>query len=255
MRRWFLVALLLVVCPAAARAQDAFDLHRATVSNAPADIADWPVTTIINRAEVNPEHGVTLTFPAQATWPDVTPPGWTGALQYTVWVVTPAGEATSGIVQMWRGRDGTGAFEHGSFVADFNTNWAYDDRWGALAAYHPHAGDIVGFFVSAGNARGESAVTSIRARSNVVAVTLADRVDARYDRDALPIVIVPDRDDDPTLAAQIVELRDRLAIAVAALVRLEARVVALESAAAIPTGCTASVFGYRGSCTLQYGAK
>ena len=54
------------------------------------------------------------------------------------------------------------------------SNWAYGGRWGPMASYNPQPGDQVGFFVTAGNARGDGGVTSVRERSNVVLVTLPD---------------------------------------------------------------------------------
>jgi hypothetical protein len=41
-----------------------------------------------------------------------------------------------------------------------------------MAGYQPHAGEQMGFFVSAGNARGFGGVSSVRERSNVVLVAL-----------------------------------------------------------------------------------
>jgi hypothetical protein len=41
-----------------------------------------------------------------------------------------------------------------------------------MMGYHPHAGEQMGFFVSAGNALGEGGVSSRRERSNVVMVSL-----------------------------------------------------------------------------------
>jgi hypothetical protein len=75
---------------------------------------------------------------------------------------------TSGFIQMWRGRLSTGA----PILTDFATNWAYDTRWGPMNGYHPHVGELMGFFLSAGNARGVSGVSSVRERSNVVVVAL-----------------------------------------------------------------------------------
>ena len=43
---------------------------------------------------------------------------------------------------------------------------------GVFGFYVPQAGDKMGFFVSAGNARGVNDVTSVRERSNVVTLTL-----------------------------------------------------------------------------------
>jgi hypothetical protein len=41
-----------------------------------------------------------------------------------------------------------------------------------MKGYQPHPGEQMGFFVSAGNARGETGVSSVRERSNVVVVAL-----------------------------------------------------------------------------------
>ena len=114
--------------------------------------------------------GLHLEFPALSTWPDYTPPGWDGALQYTVWAVVKVNGqwATSGFIQMWRDRVSTGA----PLLTDFARNWAYDGRWGTMAGYNPVVGEEVGFFVTAGNARGVGEVTSARERSNVVRIAL-----------------------------------------------------------------------------------
>ena len=71
---------------------------------------------------------------------------------------------------MWRGRPGTGAAI--TYNNDFSRNWAYDGRWGPMYGYQPQVGEQMGFFLSAGNARGVTTVTSLRERTNVVAVSL-----------------------------------------------------------------------------------
>ena len=114
--------------------------------------------------------GLSFDSAALSRWPDYQPPGWDGPLQYTVWAVVNIGGQwyTSGFVQMWRGRGSTGA----PILAEFSRNWAYDSRWGPMAGYQPHAGEQMGFFLSAGNARGVGTVTSARERTNVVVVSL-----------------------------------------------------------------------------------
>ncbi|HEX3703494.1 MAG TPA: VCBS repeat-containing protein [Vicinamibacterales bacterium] len=129
-----------------------------------------------------PDFGLSFEFTKKATWPDYTPPGWDGPLEYTVWAVVNVNGHwyTSGFIQMWRERASTGAplltIPAGSAVNNFAKNWAYDARWGpmsySVSGYQPHAGETVGFFVSAGNARGIGTVTSLRERSNVVTVSL-----------------------------------------------------------------------------------
>jgi hypothetical protein len=157
---------------------DAIDLHTVTVYSSPPDIADWPITRTITalsmRPLADPQNGLAFTFdaPLPETW------RWpTGHdddnVQYTVWAIHNGSAA--GIVQMWQGRIATGA----PILTDFHINWAYSARWGPLNLYTPHAGDAMGFFVSAGNARDQGGPTSVRERSNVVLVTLpaGDRAD------------------------------------------------------------------------------
>lgn len=153
---------------------DAIDLTAAVVVNAPADVADWPITVVITELRMNsagPKDGVGFTTAPElpASW-NCRPAGWTGDLQYTVWpVVKVNGQwVTSGIIQMWQGRPNTGA----PILTDFHKNWAYATRWGGLYDYQPQVGDRMGFFLTAGNARDERGVTSVRERSNVVVVNL-----------------------------------------------------------------------------------
>jgi hypothetical protein len=162
---------------------DAINLSMVAVYNSPPDIASWPATTAItqvhSRPSGDPYSGYSFTFSANATWPDYTPPGWDGPIQYTVWaLVKISGQwYTSGFIQMWRDRPSTGAvmLEVPSGCGGYNNfacNWAYDSRWGPMNHYQPQAGEQIGFFVSAGNARGVTTVTSVRERSNVVVINL-----------------------------------------------------------------------------------
>jgi hypothetical protein len=152
--------------------RDAIDLSQATVWNSPPDIASWPVTGAITQLTMQPGQsaGLSFVFPQHNTWPNYTPPGWDGPIQYTVWAAVRINGQwhTSGIIQMWRERPSTGA----PILTDFARNWVYDGRWGAMANYQPQVGEQMGFFVSAGNARGVGTVTSVRERTNVVVVSL-----------------------------------------------------------------------------------
>ena len=169
-----LSVLLLASLPAQGAPRDAIDLSQAQVYNSPTDVASWPITTAITRLEMQPTAGqapgLTPTFSAEDTWPDYTPPGWGGPIEFTVWAVLKINGqwVTSGFIQMWRGRGNTGA----PILTDFAVNWAYDGRWGPMSGYQPHVGEQMGFFVTAGNARGVFGVTSVRERSNVVVVSL-----------------------------------------------------------------------------------
>jgi hypothetical protein len=149
---------------------DQMDLSQAAVYNSPRDIASWAVTSRITRIDMDPSAGLNLEFTTKDSWPDYVPPGFDGPLEYTVWAVVNVNGQwnTSGFIQMWRGRAFTGA----PILSNFAINWAYDSRWGPMAGYQPHAGELMGFFVSAGNARNFTEVSSLRERSNVVVVPL-----------------------------------------------------------------------------------
>ncbi|HEY3886260.1 MAG TPA: hypothetical protein VGL62_13675 [Vicinamibacterales bacterium] len=151
-------------------ASDMMNLGSAQVYNSPGDIASWAVTGKITQLAMSPSSGLTFQFTTSGSWPDYTPPGWDGPLQYTVWAVVNINGTwyTSGFIQMWRDRGSTG----GPILTNFANNWAYDARWGPMQGYQPHAGEQMGFFLSAGNARGEGGVTSVRERTNVVVVSL-----------------------------------------------------------------------------------
>ncbi len=189
-RRVFVTTCVLLsaaALPAAAQfvrpPADAINLAQVSVYNSPPDIASWPATTAItqvhSRPSGDPYSGYSFTFSANATWPDYTPPGWDGPIQYTVWAVVKINGQwyTSGFIQMWRDRPSTGAvmLEVPAGCGGYNNfacNWAYDSRWGPMNHYQPQVNEQVGFFVTAGNARGDKAVTSVRERSNVVVINL-----------------------------------------------------------------------------------
>lgn len=150
---------------------DALDLASVQIHNSPADIAQWPATVDVTQLMMHPGAGLTFQFEPRQAWPDYTPPTWTGPIQYTVWAIVQVnGEwHGSGFIQMWRDRPSTGA----PILTEWQQNWAYDStRWGPMVQYEPTVGDSIGFLLSAGNARGQRGVTSVRERSNVVLVHL-----------------------------------------------------------------------------------
>jgi hypothetical protein len=149
-------------------------LASAGIYNSPPDIASWPVTTKITRLEFSAK-GLGFDFSKKDgpdRWPDVTPPGWDGPIQYTVWLLLNVnGQWTaSGIIQYWYGLQYSG----GDVTANnqIAVNWVYDGRWGPMAHHQPAPGEYVGFMVMAGNARGvtDASQAPARERSNVVVV-------------------------------------------------------------------------------------
>jgi hypothetical protein len=178
------------------------DLHDVTLFDNPADLADWPVTTMITRVDFQPggRDGVHVEFSLRdgtGSWPDVTPPGWDGPLQYTLGFVEYIDGQWYGsaAIQFWRGLDASGgnvaldvptsgqctAFGHDS-TCQVAENWYYDGRWGALQQYQPATGEIIGVFVVAGNVRGvtDGSQSPARERSNVVLVRMPDATGASY---------------------------------------------------------------------------
>ena len=150
--------------------QDAIDLHGVIVTGgSPANVANWPATARITSLDFQ-SSGVAVGFTKKdgaGRWPDVVPPGWSGSLQYTLWMVVNVGGSwyTSGGVEYRYGLGRSGGPPSG-----FAGNWYYSPAvWGPLATHQPAPGEQVGFFVTAGDARVKD-VRSVVERSNVVMV-------------------------------------------------------------------------------------
>lgn len=210
---------------------DAIDLRSALVVNSPRTIADWRVTRTITQIEMRPTSagpdlkGLSFTFdpPLPDSWKwSSNPANPADNFQYTVWpVVGIEGRwVTSGIINMWKGKVATG----GPLLEDFAKNWVYDSRWGPMAHHQPSVGEAMGFFVSAGNARGVDerspggGVTSVRERSNVVLIhvpendtgvfTFAESAPpAETEPEPPPVVVTPPVDEPNVLLEQIRLLR------------------------------------------------
>lgn len=178
------------------------DLHDVTLFDNPPNLADWPVTTTITDVEFQymGQDGVHVEFSKQndpGSWPDVTPPGWTGPLQYTLGFVENIGGqwVGSAAIQYWRGLAASGgnvaqdtvnmgqcaAFGMGS-SCQVAKNWYYDGRWGTLAGYQPATGETIGVFVVAGNVRGvtDGSQSPVQERSNIVLVQMPDLNGAKF---------------------------------------------------------------------------
>lgn len=160
------------------------DLKKCAILNNPPSEGEWPITTRITKLEIRP-NGVHVEFSKRdgpGRWPDVTPPGWKGPLQYTLGMVENFGGdkwVASAPIQFWYGLD-----ESGGPPWEFRKNWFYDaSRWGPLAARQPAPGETVGFFVIAGNVRNlvdEGSQSPVHERSNVVYVPMPGSKGATY---------------------------------------------------------------------------
>lgn len=235
-----------------------------TFVNGPADIASWPVTVEITgvhmRPTGDPKEGFSFDFdhPLPDAWkfhsnPQVPSDNY----QYTVWVgmydtATPvAGQlipATLGsFIEMWDTRPGTGLA--GPFSSEWAKNWAYDGRWGALQGRVPTPGTRLLLFVSAGDARGRSGVTSVRERSTAVEIVLpgGDYNDwtVQYGADPVPAPTptpAPTPQPAPGPIVQPVDLTPVLQ----AIAALEAKIDALPK----PPAAYVGSIKYLGSITL-----
>ncbi len=149
---------------------DGLSLGSAIVTGGAApDVASWPVTTTISQLVLGPGAYCRVEFDAKSRWPESTPPGWAGGIQYTLWMVRNVGGQlyTSGGIEFWIGR-GTDACGP---VTDYIPNWFYSvGQWGPLASGPLAAGEQVGFFVTQGDERAKD-VHTLRERSQVVVVT------------------------------------------------------------------------------------
>ncbi len=135
------------------------------------DVSGWAKTTHLDSINIGT---VTPVFGKQAdpgSWPDIIPPGFSGPLQYTLWLFENHNNQwyASGIIQFWRGRTVGGA----SIACnnELAKNWTYDARWGPMAGYQPLPGETIGFMVTAGNQRGDD-FHAVAERSNIVFVKM-----------------------------------------------------------------------------------
>lgn len=253
------------------------------VHGGPADVLSWPETKQITHVEVEPTRGWSFdgTF---HDWPNVrvfgpdNPASCSaqpdGCLQYTVWpVVEFAGQQhTCGVVQMWHDRPSTGAFGKPTWHDDLPDNWTY--ICGDMVQYRPRPGDRMGFFLTAGNARRYTQVSSVRERTNIVWLTLPQGDTGAFDFGAAPTP-TPQPTPEPTPApapapdlGAILTRLDTLDRLVESLIRglvgTDNRVQALQDLAnatssrvsdleakPIPMTCSASAFGIPVSCKLR----
>jgi hypothetical protein len=191
---------------------DAIDLSTVEIHNSPPDIATWPATVPITELTMSPTAGLTFAANVPPAW-DYHMPGWgnpaagdPGNILYTVWTIVKVAAAWhgAGFILMWKGRPATGA----PILKQWR-EWAYArDRWGAMVDYVPKVGDEIGFLLSAGNARNERGVTSLRERSNVVSVRLPaeDTGIFRFEGNELPPPIDPPPAPRPTDVAGLAVL-------------------------------------------------
>lgn len=170
---------------------DQLDLRATTIVNAP-DVRAWPITATLTqlsfdgsttRVEFTKHHGPNR-------WPDITPAGWEGPLQYTLWLfVKVGGQWTgSGFIQFWEGRDGSGSSSDPDVPSLYAKNWYYSSRWTPIFGHGLiQPGESIGMMVTSGNARDNVGPMSVQERSNVVVIQATDRGVFNFDAVAVPL--------------------------------------------------------------------
>ena len=154
--------------PAGPVANDMFSLAGASVYASPAGVASWPATATITSISFRSD-GVAVEFTKKngaGRWPDVTPPGWDGPIQYTLWIAMNIGGRwhTCGTIEFWNGLAASGGdVTRNNQIA---ANWTY--QCGPMAR-QPAPGEQVGFFVTAGDQRLKD-VAATHERSNTIVV-------------------------------------------------------------------------------------
>ena len=153
---------------------DAVSLAGATIWQSP-NPGSWPVTTKLTGLTFK-SSGVHVDFDAKGSWPDVVPAGWDGGIAYTLWIGMNIGGQWhfTGPMEYWNGLDAQGGdVTSNSQIA---RNWTYD--CGPMAR-QPAPGEMVAFFVSAGDARKKDSVI-FHARSNIVLVPFPSSAGQSY---------------------------------------------------------------------------
>lgn len=147
---------------------DGLDLSQVAFHNSP-DARAWPATAMITRLDFRPTgvHVEHTKNRGAGSWPNFRPPGWDGDLQFTLWIFLTIGGVWhgAGCIQFWQTCE-----ENGGPPEEFAKNWYYAaDRWAPMTGHQPAPGELVGFMVSAGDARNNGAL-SVNERSNIVTI-------------------------------------------------------------------------------------
>lgn len=159
---------------------DAFSLP-AAVCVGGVDVREWLITAPITRLDLFPDgfHVEFMKRYGPGRWPDKIPPGWMGAIQYTLWIGALLGH-------VWHLAACLNIdFDNGShrYADDATEPAKYPrDLWyldAALGNRVPVVGDPTAFMVTAGALRGLN-VVSVLERSQVVVVPFPIRSGQSY---------------------------------------------------------------------------
>ncbi len=152
---------------------DDINLATVTVLNSPPDIATWSHTATMTLFDFSvngaaPDFNKRLAGAGQ--WdPNYIPPGFTGPIQYTLWIFLKISGTWygSGCIEYWYQPM---ALRNGGPPSQVAANWYYDAaRWAPMTGHQPAVGEGVGFMLSSGDARNNRG-QSIKERTQVVVI-------------------------------------------------------------------------------------
>lgn len=294
MKRIVSVAVFVIVMAWAratgAQSPDMIDLSQAQIVNAP-DVQSWPVGATIQRVEFDGERTMVVfdRMYGPNRWPDVTPAGWDGPIQYTVWLFRFIEHrwVGSAFIEFWHGREWTGYVGDPDVPSVWHRNWYYDARWSPLYGSGPiQPLEKIGLMVTSGDARDKkgpywsSQHPDVGERSNIVVFQAIDKGIVSFDAAPGPVpnptpvpspTPTPQPDYEPRIAAleaTVDMLRAALAEAQALVQKLNVdlwgepgswshgsegglvgRVHRIE--AMVPNQCRVRLFGLPVSCQLD----
>ena len=177
------------------------------VVNSP-NVLSWPITTGLTQIDIF-DNGVNPYFDKKNTWPEVTPPGWSGPMEFTLWLMMKidGNWIGSGIIQFYRGLVASGgAIYSGNQIAK---NWVYDSRWAPMTGHQPAPGELIGFMVSAGNARNQDNHI-IEERSQIVTLNMPSGPQSFQSNNPTPDPIPDPKTQLDRIEANTIEILRRL---------------------------------------------
>jgi hypothetical protein len=167
--------------PPAGAAVDAVPLSSMIIRDSPA-FGNWPITTALTVVDIA-ANGIHVEFSKKSgagRWPNWTPPGWNGPLQYSLGMALNIDGHwyASSPIEFWNELD-----RSGGPPSKYALNWFYSAaRWAPMTTHQPAVGETIGFFVVAGDCRGrvDGHGSPVKERSNVVLVKMPTDGGARY---------------------------------------------------------------------------
>lgn len=163
--------------------EDMIPIDEITFVNGP-NFQDFALTTKLT--ELKLAENVYVNFGKEdgpGRWPDSTTPGWEGPLQYSMGLVMKINGKWYGCapVEAWYGLAGTGgpiqSQDIGNGKGQIEANWFYNETWNPLNTHQPKPGELLGFFVCAGDARNN--YCPLKERSQIVTFKLPNSHETR----------------------------------------------------------------------------